>query len=88
MADQRGVTVASDHPAETIAIESDTRCVRQILINLTDNAVRFSRAGGRVALTCRRDGNHVTVTVEDNGQGIAAEDPPRIFDLFWQGEDA
>lgn len=88
MADQRGVTVASDHPAEPIAIESDTRCVRQILINLTSNAVRFSRAGGRVALTCRRDGNHVTATVEDNGQGIAAENLPRIFDLFWQGEDA
>lgn len=88
MADQRGVTVTSDHPADPIGIESDTRCVRQILINLTSNAVRFSRAGGRVALACRRDGDHVTVTVEDNGQGIAAEDLPRIFDLFWQGEDA
>lgn len=88
LAEQRGVTVAIDRPSEPILIESDTRCVRQILINLTSNAVRFSRPGGRVALTCRRDDRLVLVAVEDHGQGIPAEDLPRIFDLFWQGEDA
>jgi len=88
MAGQRGIRVAVRHPGEPVTIESDSRCVRQILINLMSNGIRFCRAGGEVALFWNRDGGHVNVAIEDQGPGIAEDDLPRIFDLFWQSEDA
>ena len=51
IADQRGVRVVVRHPGEPVTIESDSRCVRQILINLMGNGIRFCRAGGEVALS-------------------------------------
>ena len=88
MADQRGVRLVVHRPAEPITIETDSRCVRQILINLMSNGIRFCRAGNEVTLSWARDGASVGFVVQDQGPGIEEEDLPRIFDLFWQGEDA
>ncbi len=88
MADQRGVRVAVRRLDEPLTIVSDSRCVRQILINLMSNGIRFCRAGGEVALSWSRDANQVGIVIQDQGPGIEDEDLPRIFDLFWQGEDA
>ena len=88
MADQRGVRLVVHRPAEPITIETDSRCVRQILINLMSNGIRFCRAGNEVTLSWARDGASVGIVVQDQGPGIEEEDLPRIFDLFWQGEDA
>ncbi len=88
MADQRGIRVLVHRPAEPITIETDSRCVRQILINLMSNGIRFCRSGGEVTISWSREGAGVGVVVQDQGPGIEEEDLPRIFDLFWQGEDA
>ncbi len=71
-ADQSGVTLAREY-AETLGeIVADKRGCRQILINLLSNAVKFTPRGGTVKLLLQAEGNHVVVTVADDGAGIAA----------------
>ncbi|WP_246695624.1 sensor histidine kinase [Methylocystis rosea] len=83
-ADQSGVTLAREY-AETLGeIVADKRGCRQILINLLSNAVKFTPRGGTVKLALLLEGNHVVVTVADDGAGIAAGDLARLGDPFFQ----
>jgi len=84
-ADERGIAlnVMPPHPQP---LNSDARALRQILLNLMSNAIRFCRPGGAVSIAWTHDPQGgITLTVEDEGDGIQAHDLPRIFDLFWQG---
>ncbi len=58
----------------------------EALVNLLGNAVKFSRTGGRVHVSARREGNGVAITVADSGVGIAREDLPFIFEGFFVGK--
>ena len=65
-------------------IEADERKVKQILVNLLTNAVKFSYPGGRVRVTARRVTNRVEIAVSDMGLGIALQDQATIFEEFRQ----
>jgi signal transduction histidine kinase len=58
--------------------------VRQILLNLVGNAIKFTQPGGWVRLSCERWGERVHVLVSDNGPGIALEKQATVFDPFIQ----
>jgi signal transduction histidine kinase len=64
-------------------MRSDPQKVRQIIINLLANAVKFTTTGS-VELRARADAERVEFTVSDTGPGIAAEHVERVFDAFWQ----
>jgi signal transduction histidine kinase len=77
----------------TQAIESglkdvygDPARLRQIVWNLLSNAIKFSPTGGRVRINARRVGSSLELSVKDNGQGIAAEFLPYVFDRFRQAD--
>ena len=59
-----------------------------MLLNLLDNAIKYSPSGSTVTLACRRDSGRYTVTVSDNGPGIPAELQPRIFERFFRADKA
>ncbi len=65
-------------------IVADKRAVKQILINLISNAIKFTDRGGTVTLAAVIDGQHIILSVEDTGIGIAAEDLARIGAPFFQ----
>jgi signal transduction histidine kinase len=65
-------------------MEADLRRVRQILLNLLTNALKFTPAGGQVTVTARTADGIVELAVRDTGIGIPLEDQPRIFDAFQQ----
>jgi len=73
-------------PSQPIEINADLTRLAQVFANLLNNAAKFTPAHGRIHLAARREGSSVRVTVKDNGIGIAAEQLPRIFDLFVQGD--
>ncbi len=70
-------------PAESRQMESDSRKIRQILINLVGNAIKFTDQGG-VRLSLEEVGDEAVFRVADTGPGIAPEHLERIFDPFWQ----
>lgn len=63
---------------------ADPDRIQQTLSNLVGNAIKFSPAGSKIAVVARRGTDGVVISVVDNGQGIAAEQLPRVFDRNWQ----
>lgn len=75
--------VVAPLPPELAHIVSDVRFLRQILRNVTDNAIRYNRPGGHVWLGCTiRDAGHVAFTIADDGIGVAEGDRAGIFEPF------
>jgi signal transduction histidine kinase len=73
-------------PERPHTVRADAEKVRQVLLNLLTNAVKFTEPGGRVALACEHDaaGGVVRVRVSDTGRGIAADQHARVFEPFVQ----
>jgi signal transduction histidine kinase len=70
---------------ESIPIISfDHHLIRQVCINLLNNALKFSGRGGKVFVTSKHDSDEIVVSVRDSGPGIAKEDIPTIFEKFTQ----
>ncbi|WP_407343558.1 sensor histidine kinase [Pengzhenrongella phosphoraccumulans] len=74
--------------AATAIIDADADRLAQVLTNLLDNALRHTPSGGRVALMADRAGALVRIVVADDGQGIAADHLPHIFDRFYRVDTA
>ncbi|HTV00981.1 MAG TPA: PAS domain-containing protein, partial [Luteitalea sp.] len=71
-------------PAMPITVDGDATRLVQALMNLLNNAAKFTPAGGEVSLEVAHDEGEVVVTVRDSGIGMDAEFLPRVFDLFVQ----
>ena len=69
-------------------VRGDPERLRQMLLNLVTNAIRFTPDGGRVTLSCRQEDGHAVLRVEDCGAGIAAADLPHVFDRFYRADAA
>jgi signal transduction histidine kinase len=71
---------------EPLLVHGDPVRLTQVIVNLLDNAAKFTADGGRISVAARRIADECQVTVADNGIGIAGELLPDIFTLFTQGE--
>lgn len=80
-ADERSVTIELER-REALSAKGEQRAVIQILVNLIGNAIRYSPEGGRIRIAFSRDAGAASVSVEDNGPGVAAADQQRIFERF------
>jgi two-component system, OmpR family, sensor kinase len=81
LADQRGVAVATEG-AQEVGFTGDEALLRQMIVNLLDNAIRHARPGGAVVAALHRAPGRLTVRVTDDGPGIEAADRQRIFERF------
>lgn len=69
---------------DLVVAETDDQALRQILLNLISNAIKFTSKGGKVELSCVNEGDQVSISVSDTGIGIPADELERIFEPFSQ----
>ena len=77
-------TLTLDVPGDLPRVLADRDRLGQVLINLLDNAVKFTPEGGRIEVSARPSSGRVVVSVKDNGVGIPPEDIGRIFERFYR----
>ena len=80
----KGLTLTVDELGPGLAVRADATRLRQVLLNLLGNAIKFTEAGGHVRMTCTESDTTVALAVEDTGIGIVPGDLERIFEPFVQ----
>lgn len=80
---ERKVKLARDYASALPSVPVDAQRMRQVLVNLLDNAANASAEGGEVVVRTRSEGDRAVLEVVDKGKGITAEDLPKIFEPFF-----
>src|SRR5688572_7914321 len=75
-------------PEEPLPIQADPVRLTQVVVNLLNNASKFTDEGGHVRVSAGREGPDAVIRVRDSGIGMSAALRPHVFDLFLQGDDA
>lgn len=86
--EKHGMDIDCDFDPEPCFVHADMARIDQVLVNLIDNAIKFTPDGGLIALRVRAESGLCTVTVQDNGVGVLPEDRPRIFERFFTADRA
>lgn len=84
LAQQSGLTVELA-TCDPVVVQGDRHRLRQLLLNLTDNAIKYNQPGGRVRFSLRRDSGDAELTIANTGPGIGAGEMSRVFDRFYRG---
>ena len=86
--DRKRMEVEPDFRLDPCMVLADSDRMEQVVVNLLDNAIKFTPEGGKIRLTTEDSGDLVTVTVWDNGPGILPEDRGKVFDRFFTADRA
>ena len=83
VAEGKGHVLSFDLGSDSLPmVEMDAEMIRRVLINLLENAIKYSRTEGKISVTLTRSDNDMRVGVSDNGPGIPREDQSRVFEKF------
>jgi signal transduction histidine kinase len=88
LGEENAINVRTEVPADPVVAEIDRSRVRQLLLNLVTNAIKYTPGGGKVSLGLVDQGEAAAIVVGDNGIGIPAGDLPHIFDRFYRVDPA
>jgi signal transduction histidine kinase len=87
--DEHGLTLSATLPDREVCVTADRDRIRQVLVNLTSNAIKYNRDDGAVNLLVKPlDAQHVLVSVSDTGRGIPEQDQSHIFEKFFRAADS
>jgi two-component system phosphate regulon sensor histidine kinase PhoR len=86
LAERQQVTLSTNLATNIPVVNADRDRIRQTIINLAHNAIKFNRVGGSVILSTIADSKAVSVEIADTGIGISKEDIPHVFDRFYKAD--
>lgn len=72
---------------ETVEVEGDRSRLKQVIVNLLDNAIKYSQPGGRVALAVRAQNGSAVLEISDNGPGVPEAALPHLFERFYRADE-
>ncbi len=84
----KGVHLLENLGAARVDVTGDPARLQQVVWNLLANAIKFTPSGGRVTVALEKNGTHAELRVSDDGQGIAADFLPHVFERFRQADSA
>lgn len=84
----KGLRVVVEVDADAVTLRADETRLQEVLHNLLENALKYSRPNGRIWLQAKRRHSEVVLSVKDEGIGIGKEDLPRIFERFFRADKA
>lgn len=87
LAEEKSITVECD-AQPGVEVEGDRSRLKQVVVNLLDNAIRYTGEGGAIAVTTAKQNGWATLTVTDNGAGIPPEALPHVFERFYRADKA
>lgn len=85
---EKDLDLITEVPPDLPAVYGDPDMLIQVLINLVDNAVKYTPAGGKISIRATNEGANVRVDVEDTGAGIPPDSLPRVFERFYRVDKA
>jgi len=85
VAEEKQIVVTANIPPG-LQVAADRNRLRQVLVNLLDNAIKYTPRGGHVEISAQTRGDEVVITVKDSGTGIPAEEIPRIWERLYRGD--
>ena len=80
-------TIRYEMPAEVLQVSMDSKLIMQVIANLIDNAIKYTRAGSVIEVKAGKRENKIRLEVRDNGKGIPDSQKDRVFQMFYTGED-
>jgi heavy metal sensor kinase len=83
LAEDKGITVTC-YANQRVMVDGDRARLKQVVVNLLDNAIKYTPQNGRIQLRVHAVNGHAVLEVEDNGVGIPAEALPHVFDRFYR----
>lgn len=87
-AERENIQIISDISAGHIYINADGNRLKQVFVNIIDNAIKYGKSGGYVKISLKRLNNSIRITVEDNGCGISKNDLPKIKQKFFKANNS
>lgn len=88
LADEKKIALSYDRPADLALVLADTARLKEVIVNLVSNAIKYNREGGRVEISHDFEPGFVLTHVADNGIGMSAEDQKRMFEKFFRADSA
>jgi len=73
---------------DSLYVFGDRDRIKQVILNITDNAIRYSKPGGKIFITAEKTMDEITVSIKDEGPGIKKEDLKKVFDKFFRSKDS
>ena len=80
-------TIMVHHENELLLAKCDARLIIQVIINLVDNAIKYTPAGSHITITTQNSGDDAEISVADNGAGIPDSEKEKVFQMFYSGSN-
>jgi two-component system phosphate regulon sensor histidine kinase PhoR len=87
-AERQQLSIKTDLDSALPPVQADIERIRQVMVNLAHNAIKFTSPGGSITIASRRGDNSVIVAVTDTGIGISRSDLPHVFERFYKADRA